>query len=137
MSDQPVKKPRLRVVDMPTTSSTRRPTRSVSKPSKDQEFGSRGGGGGRRKKKDEKDFERQTVAVRMTPERKLWDEATSGITSIHGRPFDPARRYGEQDIVLHKKLGLGIVQDVAKDEASMNVLFRDGVEKLELTSSEG
>ena len=73
----------------------------------------------------------------MTPERKLWDEATSGITSIHGRPFDPSRRYGEQEIVLHKKLGLGIVQDVSEDETSMNVLFRDGVEKLELTPSEG
>ena len=133
MSDQPVKKPRLRVVDMPTTSTTRRPSRSVvNKPLKDNEF-SKGGGGGRRKRKDEKDFERQTVAVRTSPERKRWDEATSGITSIHGRPFDPERNYGEQDIVLHKKLGLGIVQDVTEDGSSMNVLFRDGVENLELT----
>ena len=133
MSDQPVKKPRLRVVDMPTTSTTRRPSRSVvNKPLKDNDFG-KGGGGGRRKRKDEKDFERQTVAVRTSPERKLWDEATSGITSIHGRPFDPERKYGEQDIVLHKKLGLGIVQDVAEDGNSMSVLFRDGVENLELT----
>jgi len=104
----------------------------VNKPLKDNDFG-KGGGGGRRKRKDEKDFERQTVAVRTSPERKLWDEATSGITSIHGRPFDPERKYGEQDIVLHKKLGLGIVQDVAEDGNSMSVLFRDGVENLELT----
>ena len=131
MSDHPVKKPRLRVVDMPTTTTVRRPSRSSSGGgSRDSEFGIPRSG---RKKRDEKDFERQTVAMRISPERKKWDEATSGITSIHGRPFSPDRRYGEQDIVLHKKLGLGIVLEVAEDAASMSVIFRDGTEELELT----
>ena len=133
MSDQPVKKPRLRVVDMPTTATVRRPTRSNSGGGggkRDSEFGKPRSG---RKKRDEKDFERQTVAMRTNPERKKWDEATSGITSVHGRPFSPDRKYGEQDIVLHKKLGLGIVLDVAEDGTSMSVLFRDGTEQLELT----
>jgi hypothetical protein len=71
--------------------------------------------------------------MRISPERKKWDEATSGITSVHGRPFSPERRYEEQDIVLHKKLGLGIVLEVADDGSSMSVIFRDGTEELELT----
>lgn len=131
MSDHPVKKPRLRVVDMPTTTSVRRPSRSSSGGgSRDSEFGKPRSG---RKKRDEKDFERQTVAMRISPERKKWDEATSGITSIHGRPFSPERRYGEQDIILHKKLGLGIVLEAAEDGTSISVIFRDGTEELELT----
>ena len=56
--------------------------------------------------------------------------------SIHGRPFDPTRTYTEQDIILHKKLGLGIVQSAAEDHSSISVLFRDGVEVLELTGAE-
>jgi len=116
---------------MPTTTTVRRPSRSSSGGgSRDSEFGTPRSG---RKKRDEKDFERQTVAMRISPERKKWDEATSGITSVHGRPFSPDRRYGEQDIVLHKKLGLGIVLEVAEDGASMSVIFRDGTEELELT----
>lgn len=131
MSDHPVKKQRLRVVDVPSSTTVRRPSRSTSNSSRDSEFSVPRG---ERKKRNEKEFERQTVAKRTSPEGVRWDEATSGITSIHGRPFSPERNYSEQDIVLHKKLGLGIVEDVAADGSTMNVLFRDGITALELES---
>lgn len=88
---------------------------------------------GKPRRKGEKDFERQTHAVRTSEERKRWDEATSGITSVHGRPFAPDRKYTDGDVVLHKKLGLGIVLSVEDDMSGMRVLFRDGEEQLELT----
>lgn len=133
MSEQPAKRGRLRVVDVPSTpSSARRPSRPSGGQGGRNEFG--GGDRSGRKKKD--DFERQTHAVRNTPERKAWDEATKGIMSIHGRPFDPTRTYTEQDIILHKKLGLGIVESVEDDNSAISVLFRDGVEVLKLGEEE-
>lgn len=70
-----------------------------------------------------------------SPERIRWDEATKGVTSVHGRPFDPERVYTEGDIILHKQFGMGVVESLAGD-TEVSVLFRMGVETLELTPYE-
>lgn len=68
---------------------------------------------------------------KLSPERQRWEELTEDLTSVHGRPYDPARSYGEGDIVLHKQFGMGIVEDVQEAQRTMNVLFRDGLQVLD------
>ena len=72
----------------------------------------------------------------ITPERKRWDEATSDLTSIHGRPYDPERTYHEGDIILHKQFGMGVVEGRHEAEGTIDVLFRDGCQVLEAAASE-
>ena len=133
MADTPVKKPRLRVVDMPSTTTVRRPSRSKS--SSDDGAGS--WSKGRDKSPRGKTAPaRRTPSVTKSPERQRWDKATEGITSIHGVPFNPGRTYGEGDIVLHKQFGLGVVEKAEEGKLEIDALFRSGVQTLELTEEE-
>lgn len=65
-------------------------------------------------------------------DRLRWEKATEGVTSVHGRPFDPGRVYTEGDIILHKQFGMGVVETPAGTDEAVNVLFREGVEILAL-----
>ncbi len=134
MADTPVKKPRLRVVDMPTTTTVRRSSRNKS--SSEERMGGEWttprGKGSRTKAAPA----RRTPSVTKSPERQRWDKATDGITSIHGAPFNPSKTYGEGDIVLHKQFGLGVVEKAEEGKMEIDALFRDGVKTLELTEEE-
>lgn len=72
----------------------------------------------------------------VSPERKRWEEATSDLTSIHGRPYDPERAYHEGDIILHKQFGMGVVEGRHETDGSIDVLFRDGSQLLAAAASE-
>lgn len=76
------------------------------------------------------------VAAPVNPDRKRWEEATSDLTSIHGRPYDPGRAYHEGDIILHKQFGMGVVEGRQEADGSIDVLFRDGSQVLAASASE-
>ena len=61
---------------------------------------------------------------------------TDGVTSIHGRPFNPTHTYHEGDIILHKQFGMGVVETVDQENLTLTALFRDGVETLALLVEE-
>jgi hypothetical protein len=67
-----------------------------------------------------------------SPERLRWEKLTEGVSSVHGRPFDPERRYTEGDIILHKQHGMGVVETSDGSSDVIDVLFREGIAKLEL-----
>lgn len=72
----------------------------------------------------------------MSPDRKRWEEMTSDLTSIHGRPYDPERSYNEGDIILHKQFGMGVVEGWEEEDSTINVLFRDGSQVLAASATE-
>jgi len=63
--------------------------------------------------------------------RKLWDELTDAVDARYARVYDPAREYELEEAILHKRLGMGIVQEVS-DSGTMRVLFRTGFEEMEM-----
>ena len=67
--------------------------------------------------------------------RKLWDELTDAVDARYARVYDPAREYEPEEAILHKRLGMGIVQEV-NDSGTMRVLFRTGFEELEMAAPE-
>ena len=69
--------------------------------------------------------------VATSPERIRWNKLTDGLSSIHGRPFIAGRSYSEGDVILHKQHGMGIVEGVCEEPASITILFRNGIEQID------
>lgn len=60
-----------------------------------------------------------------------WRELTAKLGWRDGKPYNAARVYKAGDVLLHKALGLGVVQQVVNEGACM-VLFRDKETVLEM-----
>ncbi len=60
-----------------------------------------------------------------------WRELTAKLGWRDGKPYNAARTYKPGDVLLHKALGLGVVQEVVNEGACM-VLFRDKETVLEM-----
>lgn len=83
---------------------------------------------------DGEDADAAPIRRRVDPEvTQRWREATAELTSRDGSPYFAHRTYAEGDVLLHKRFGVGVVEEVASDD-EVRVLFRDGVELLEMNS---
>lgn len=60
-----------------------------------------------------------------------WRELTANLGWRDGKPYNSARVYKPGDVLLHKALGLGVVQQVVHEGACV-VLFRDKEAVLEM-----
>ena len=83
---------------------------------------------------DGEELEAAPVRRKADPEvTRRWKEATANLTSRDGEPYFSHRTYAEGDVLLHKRFGVGVVEGVEGDN-EVRVLFRDGVESLEMGS---
>jgi hypothetical protein len=62
--------------------------------------------------------------------RKLWDDLTATADPLRAKVYDRHRTYAVNDVVLHKQFGMGVVHAKDQDD-ELNVLFRDGFQRLE------
>jgi hypothetical protein len=59
-----------------------------------------------------------------TRHAQAWEQATGGRSEAAFKAYDVGGRYGEGDLVRHKKFGQGVVTRVI-DATKVEVLFRD------------
>ncbi len=62
-----------------------------------------------------------------------WKALTAPLGWRDGKPYSAQKTYKEGDVVLHKALGMGIVEQVVHDHACL-VLFRDSQTVLEMAT---
>jgi hypothetical protein len=63
--------------------------------------------------------------------RERWREVTGRLKARHGKPYYPYQSYASGDVLLHKRHGMGVVEQVLHDRAC-TVLFREGLLVLEM-----
>ena len=82
----------------------------------------------KRKERQRKEAEAPSTE---TPDalRALWDELTDKVDARYARVYDPTREYKNEEALLHKQHGMGIVHSVDQD-GEMNVLFRTGFHRI-------
>ena len=61
--------------------------------------------------------------------RALWDELTAKADPRRAKVYDRHRKYREEEVLLHKEHGMGVVHQVDAD-GELQVLFRHGFERL-------
>ena len=64
------------------------------------------------------------------PLRARWEDLTDGVDSRFARPYDRHRTYHAGDFLLHKRYGMGHVEQSDPDGGKMVVLFRTGLQEL-------
>jgi len=64
-------------------------------------------------------------------DRARWRELTEDLGPRDGRPYYSDRTYGIGDVMLHKRHGMGIVEQIIHEQACM-VLFRTGGQVIEM-----
>ena len=65
----------------------------------------------------------------------LWRAATAKLGPRDGKVYASERIYGVGDVLLHKRHGMGIVENVVHEQAIM-VLFRDERRVIEMATPE-